>query len=123
MAKPSPLQRDRKKRAQAFYNYCKRLGACEEGLLWIKGKTYQEAWEQLTNPCWMLWLVQRAEYPLYGKVYTTLSIAAEKANTGYYIGLTGMFRGGEWIPSEEAHGRLKICNAIRRCANIQVTGM
>jgi hypothetical protein len=120
---PKSSNLSHKKRAKAFYEYCKDLGACEEGLLWIKGKTYQEAWDQLTNPCWMLWLVQRSEQPLYGNVYTTLSLAAEKVNSGHYIGLGGMFRGGRWIPSEEAHGRRKECDAIRRHATITVRGM
>ena len=34
-----------------------KLNACDEAVKWCKGKSLQQAWDEATNPNWMLWLV------------------------------------------------------------------
>lgn len=37
----------------------KLLGACEEAVIWAKGKTLQEAWTQCKRGDWMFWLMAK----------------------------------------------------------------
>ncbi len=54
---PSKSQHDRD--AAAFYDWLYLKLACNEALVWVRGKTVQEAWEQCRRVDWLIWLASR----------------------------------------------------------------
>jgi len=46
--------------AQLFWDWMEQEDACYDGSLWAEGRTLREAWAEIANPCWMMWLVQNS---------------------------------------------------------------
>ncbi len=113
----------------SFQRWLRSVEACEEGIEWVGDKTYAETYEQLTNPCWLLWLIEipgNFDLDTINLIYEV----AEKANKGFYVDLcfidlpvksTKSWYGASYAShdsldcsSPKAHRYKKVCDAIRK---------
>ena len=108
----------KRKKRSSFYRWCERQNACESGLDWIEDRSYPQIYAELTNPCWLIWLIIHAKEgrKFSPELQAELTAVAREANHGGYVSLSTIDRDSVIYTARSlgAHSFSEVCDAIRK---------